>query len=155
MRLRLAVVGLSLLLQGCVGCGDSSCKEKRSSQTTPTLAQGATTQFSAGCSTCGHGYSSAYWAIVGPDSGALPAITGSVTIETEASCDNPLCCQPRRQTVPPLMGSVSFSELGAKNLCGENKPVTWTVRVINNSNITLYDVGMNVSCPTGSSGSSM
>jgi len=106
---------------------------------------GTLTYSSSDCSTCGHSSGHFSWAITT----LPPNAAGTVQFAMQASCSaNASCCQAATASADVRAGVVNITGQNAKNLCGDDAPITWTVRVQNDSNVTLEQVNLEIECST-------
>lgn len=136
-------------------CEDSACTDKATDRIAPDLRPGESFTFSSPtCSTCGHSSAFVEWQSLNPLPGG--GVSGTVDVSYQASCPaTAFCCQERTQSQPAqVTGRVTFSDVNAKNLCGENSPITYTLTIKNNSTGVINAAHMSITCPTsGKSGS--
>jgi hypothetical protein len=96
------------------------------------------------CATCGHA--------TGTVDGlaAVPGASGNMTVKFQASCaatnNYGYTLWEHKFEVSQLPSSVSTGEQGAKDRCGENADVVWSVTVENNSSADLSGT-IRISCP--------
>ena len=137
--LRVPVFGLILAAQTCSVEDCSGCGKVDHRANGPTLAVGQFMQFSADCSTCGHAEVSATWL-------AVVESYGEVTLTAQAKCGK-VTSQGHSISVKVKEQTATISELGVKNLCGDNDPVTWTVYLSNDASDPIEATKLNVACP--------